>query len=54
MGMKPQEGRKVSAPYDDQILTLWIVDMKSSIAEIMWKRMMKAKITNMADTGAGG
>lgn len=25
--------------------------MKSSIAEVMWKRMMKAKIINMADGG---
>lgn len=28
-----------------------MVAMKSSIAEVMWKRMMKPKITNMADGG---
>ncbi len=28
-----------------------MVAMKSSIAEVMWKRMMKAKIINMADGG---
>lgn len=28
-----------------------MVAMKSSIAEVMWKRMMKAKIINMANGG---
>ncbi len=28
-----------------------MVAMKSSIAEVMWKRMIKAKIINMADGG---
>lgn len=29
-----------------------MVAMKSSIAEVMWKRMMRAKMINMADGGA--
>lgn len=49
--MKSSKSRLIQKRQKKNQLTFLMVAMKSSIAEVMWKRMMAAKIINMADGG---